>query len=123
MIYSTIQINGKEILRPNDFSPQREDIYVAEITTCTGDTIADRIGWRYSDMSLEWDTLPQAQLEILLSMSGESTITFMGADGTSHTESIVRTSAISTASRATSSDGNPVWSDVKVEVRFLNAHN
>jgi hypothetical protein len=74
-------------------------------------------------MSLEWDTLPQSQMEVLLSMSGQSTITFMGADGTSHTESIVRTSAISTASRATSSDGNPVWSDVKVEVRFLNAHN
>ena len=111
MIYSTIQINGKEILRPNDFSPQREDIYAAEITTCTGATIADRIGWRYSDMTLEWDMLPQAQLEILLSMSGESSITFMGADGISHTESIVRTSAISTASRATSSDGNPVWSD------------
>jgi hypothetical protein len=123
MIYSTIQINGKEILRPNDFSPQREDIYAAEITTCTGDTIADRIGWRYSDMTLEWDTLPQAHLEILLSMSGESTITFTDADGISHTENIVRTSAISTASRATSSDGNPVWSDVKVEVRFLNAHN
>jgi hypothetical protein len=123
MIYSTIQINGKEILRPNDFSPQREDIYAAEITTCTGATIADRIGWRYSDMTLEWDTLPQSQLEILLSMSGQSTITFTGADGASHTESIVRTSAISTASRATSSAGNPVWSDVKVEVRFLNAHN
>jgi len=123
MIYSTIQINGEEILRPNDFSPQREDIYAAEITTCTGATIAGRIGWRYSDMTLEWDLLPQSQMEVLLSMSGESSITFTDADGISHTESIVRTSAISTASRATSTDGNPVWSDVKVEVRFLNAHN
>jgi hypothetical protein len=123
MIYSTIQINGKEILRPNDFSPQREDIYAAEITTCTGATIADRIGWKYSDMTLEWDTLPQAQLEVILSMSGESTITFNDADGISHTEKIVRSSAVSTASRATSTDGNPVWSDVKVEVRFLDAYN
>jgi hypothetical protein len=123
MIYSTIQINGKEILRPNDFSPQREDIYAAEITTCTGATIADRIGWKYSDMTLEWDTLPQAQLEVLLSMSGEGTITFTDADGTSRTEQIVRSSAVSTASRATSADGKPVWSDVKVEVRFLDAYN
>jgi hypothetical protein len=123
MIYSTIQINGKEILRPNDFSPQREDIYAAEITTCTGATIADRIGWKYSDMTLEWDTLPQSQLEVLLSMSGESTITFTDADGISHTEKIVRTSAVSTATRSTSADGNPVWSDVKVEVRFLDAYN
>ena len=90
-------------------------------------------------MTLEWDVLPQEQLEVLLSMQGEGTITFTDADGKSHTESIVRssavstatrstgsivrTSAISTASRATSSDGNPVWSDVKVEVRFLDAHN
>lgn len=123
MIYSTIQINGKEILRPNDFSPQREDIYAAEITTCTGATIADRIGWKYSDMTLSWDTLPQSQLEVLLSMSGESTITFTDADGTSHTEKIVRTSAVSTATRSTSAGGNPVWSDVKVEVRFLDAYN
>jgi hypothetical protein len=123
MIYSTIQINGKEILRPNDFSPQREDIYAAEITTCTGATIADRIGWKYSDMTLSWDTLPQAQLEVLLSMSGESTIAFTDADGTSHTEKIVRTSAVSTATRSTQADGKPVWSDVKVEVRFLDAYN
>lgn len=123
MIYSTIKINGTEILRPNDFSPQREDIYAAEITTCTGKTIADLIGWKYSDMELSWDTLPQEQLEVLLSMSGESTIIFTDADGESHTESIVRNSAVSTSTRATDVSGNPVWKDVKVEVKFLNAHN
>nr|DAL21364.1 MAG TPA_asm: hypothetical protein [Caudoviricetes sp.] len=123
MIYSVIKINGTEILRPSDFSPQREDLYAAEITTCTGKTIADRIGWKYSDMTLEWDILPQKQLEVLLSMRGECEVTFTDADGISHTERIVRSSAVSTATRSTDAEGHPVWSDVKVEVRFLDAHN
>ena len=123
MIYSTIKINGTDILRPEDFSPQREDLYAAEITTCTGKTIADLIGWKYSDMTLEWDMLPQKQLEVLLSMQGECTITFTDADSISHTERIVRSSAVSTATRFTGADGHPVWSDVKVEVRFLDAHD
>lgn len=123
MIYSTIKINGTTVFRPNDFSPQREDIYAAEITTCTGKTIADRIGWKYSDMELSWDTLPQSQLEVLLDMSGESTIEFTDADGAMHTENIIRTSAVSTSTRSTDVSGNPVWKDVKVEVKFLNAHN
>lgn len=56
-------------------------------------------------------------------MSGESTFIFTDADGESHTESIVRTSAVSTSTRAMDAAGNPVWKDVKAEVRFLNAHN
>lgn len=123
MIYSTIKINGTDILRPSDFSPQREDLYAAEITTCTGKTIADRIGWKYSDMTMEWDMLPQKQLEVLLSMQGECEVTFTDADGISHTERIVRSSAVSTVTRSTGADGHPVWSDVKVEVRFLDAHD
>lgn len=123
MIYATIQINGSNILRPNGFSPKREDIYAAEITTCTGKTIADLVGWRYADMTLEWDTLPQESLDLLLSMTGEGTITFADADGEVHTESIVRTSAISTSTRTINQQGEPVWKDVKVEVRFLHAHH
>ena len=74
-------------------------------------------------MTLEWDMLPQKQLEVLLSMQGECTITFTDADGISHIEQIVRSSAVSTATRSTGADGHPVWSDVKVEVRFLDAHD
>ena len=67
-VYNTIQLNGVELFRPNDFAPKREDIYGAEITTCSGKVIADRVGWRYADMTLNWDTLPQAQLDVLLKM-------------------------------------------------------
>lgn len=123
MIYSMIKINDTDILRPNDFSPHREDIYAAEITTCTGKTIADRIGWRYADMTLEWDMLPQESLELLLDMTGECSITFTDADGVLRTESIVRTSAVTTSTRTRTHAGSPVWKDVRVEVRFLDAHN
>ena len=123
MIYSLIKINDTDILRPNDFSPQREDIYAAEITTCTGKTIADPIGWRYADMTLEWDMLPQESLDLLLSMTGECSITFTDADGTVHTESIVRASAVMTSTRTVTAGGSPVWKDVRVEVKFINAHN
>jgi hypothetical protein len=105
------------------FLPQREDIYAAEITTCTGKTIADRIGWRYADMTLEWDMLPQESLDLLLSMTGECSITFTDADGTVHTESIVRASAVMTSTRTVTAGGSPVWKDVRVEVKFINAHN
>lgn len=123
MIYSMIKINDTDILRPNDFSLHREDIYAAEITTCTGKTIADRIGWRYADMTLEWDMLPQESLDLLLSMTGQCSITFTDADGQIHTESIVRASAVMTSTRTITASGKPVWKDVRVEVRFINAHN
>lgn len=123
MIYSTMKLNGKEILRPNDFSPKREDIYAAEITTCTGKTVADLIGWRYSDMTLSWDMLPQDQLEALIEMRGTGELEFTDADGETHLEEIIRISAVTTSTRAKDVEGNPIWKDVQVEVRFINAHN
>lgn len=122
-IFNTITVNGTEIFRPNDFSPAREDLYAAEITTCTGKTIADLIGWKYSDMDLKWDSLPQAQLDVLLSMSGESTLGFRDVDGADHTESIVPTSRVFVATRSTGPDGNGLWKDVSVGVKFLNVHD
>lgn len=53
-IFNTIQINGTDLYRPTDFSPAREAVYAGEYKTCLGETIADLIGWRYSDMTLEW---------------------------------------------------------------------
>ena len=122
-VYNTIQLNGVELFRPNDFAPKREDIYGAEITTCSGKVIADRVGWRYADMTLNWDTLPQAQLDVLLALAGQATLVFTDADGTSHTEQIIPTSRVWVATRLTGKDGNALWKDVSMGVKFLNAHN
>lgn len=120
--FNNIKINGTNIYRPNGFTPQRQDVYAAEITTCTGKTIADLIGWKFANMTMQWDALPQDQLEVLLAMSGECTLEFTDADGVARTEAVVRTSAVTTATRFTR-NGVPVWSNVQLEVMFLNAHN
>lgn len=122
-IFNTIQINGTELYRPTDFSPGREAVYAGEYTTCLGETIADLIGWRYSDMTLEWGSLPQYQLDVLLAMSGECTLVFTDADGVTHTESVIPTTKVFVATRHTGPDGHALWQDVSVGVRFLNVHH
>lgn len=121
--FNTIAINGEDIIRPNGFSPQREDLYAGEIVTCIGNIEADLVGWKYADMTMQWDALPEDQLQTLLAMKGECTLEFDDADGESRFEKIVRTGAVSTATRHVRPDGTPLWTDVNVEVRFINAHN
>ena len=122
-VFDTITIDNKTFLRPNDFKPAREYVYAGEIVTCTGKTIADLIGWKYADMSLEWDTLPQSQLEDLLDLDGtEVTFTFTDADGTTASETVIPLTHSLTAKREVT-DGIPAWKDVKTDLRFINVHH
>jgi len=121
--FNTIMINGEDIIRPNGFSPKREDLYAGEITTCNGSITADLVGWKYADTTMQWDALPEDQLQTLLAMKGEATLTFDDADGNTRSEKIIRTSAVTTATRHIGPEGTPLWIDVNVEVRFINAHN
>lgn len=107
---------------PNNFSPQREHVYAAEITTCSGKTIADRIGWKYADMTMEWGTLPQDQLAILLAMDGTDTLAFTDVDGTSASEDVFPLSNVWIGTRYLGEDGQPLWRDVKMTIRFVNVH-
>lgn len=122
MIFNTITIGGAAFYRPNDFTPQREYVYSGEITTCTGKTIADLVGWKYSDISLSWDSLPQEQLENLLALNGEAvTFTFTDVDGTTASEQVIPVTHSMTATRYLKGD-TPVWRDVQTDLRFINAH-
>ena len=116
-----IIINGVQIPRPPKFSPAREDIYKGNYVTCTGKTIADRIGWKYSDMSLEWDGLPQQAVDVLVNMSGVNFIVFDDLDGEIVEEQIVRTSAVALRHRYTLG-GVVIWKKVKVEIKFIGSH-
>ena len=116
-----IIINGEQIPRPPKFSPAREDIYKGDYVTCTGKTIADKIGWKYSDMSLEWDALPQQMVDVLVNMSGVNTIVFDDLDGELVSEQIVRTSAVALRHRYTLG-GVVIWKKVKVEIKFIGSH-
>ena len=107
--------------KPVNFMPEREDVYASEITTCTGKLIADRIGWKFADIKLEWGALTQAQINILVNMSGIHTLTFDDADGT-HTENVIRKNAVSLRNRNTI-NGVTYWRDVSLELVFTDVHN
>lgn len=117
-----ITINGNQILRPPTFAPQIEDIYAGEYTTCTGKTVGDVVGWKYSDATLTWDALPQSSVDVLVAMSGENSLTFVSPSGTTTTETVIRDSAVQLQNRNTIR-GEVWWKNVSVQIRFVNAHN
>lgn len=117
-----ITINGNQILRPPAFAPQIEDIYAGEYTTCTGKTVGDVVGWKYSDATLTWDALPQSSVDVLIAMSGENSLTFVSPSGTTTTETVIRDSVVQLQNRNTIR-GEVWWKNVSVQIRFVNAHN
>ena len=116
-----ITIDGNRIYKPREFAPQIEDLYAGEYTTCTGKIVGDRIGWKWSDMVLQWEALPQDMVDILVGMTGESTMVFDAPQGT-QTEKIIRASAVQLRNRNTIR-GKTIWRNVSVAVRFIGAHN
>lgn len=123
-IFNSIRINGKEIYRSNGFTLQREWIYAAEIETCIGKRCADVVGWRYSDLNLSWDNLPQDQLQAILDLSGtEVDMVFANEKNETVTEKVIPTVISSQATRLTDPQGNSAWTGIGLTVRFINAHN
>ena len=116
-----ITIGGDQIYKPPGFAPQMEDLYSGEYVTCTGKVVGDRIGWRWADMTLEWQALPQSMVDILTGMNGEETMVFDAPQGT-QTEKIIRTSSVQLRNRNTIR-GETFWLNVKVDIRFIEAHN
>lgn len=109
------------IRKPADFSPQREDVYAGEYTTCTGAIKADRIGWKYSDMTLHWDALSEDDVAILVALGAGDTLDFDDLDGTTASENIIRTSIVGLRHRYTI-NSKVWWKDVSVDVRFIDVH-
>lgn len=122
-IFNTIKLNDNEIFRPSDFTLQREQIYAAEYETCSGKRVGDLIGWRYADMTLSFDTLPQAQLDVLLQLSGETSMKFVDEEGNEVTETVIPKVLAMTATRFTRPDGSAVWRGIGLGVQFIDAHN
>lgn len=122
-IFNTITINGGEVLRPNDFTLERENIVAAEYMTYDGKRHADLIGWRYADLTLQFDTLPQDQLLGLFgSMGGTVNMTFTDEEGNSVTELVSINSSGAAATRFTGEDGNVMWKNVAFKVQFMDSH-
>lgn len=123
-VFNTITIDGQEIYRGNDFTLQREYIYAGEVVTCTGKLCADVVGWRYSPLALQWDNLPQDQLQKILSLSGhEVNMTFSNEENETVTEAVIPTTTTAQVTRLTDPNGDVAWSGIGLEIRFINAHN
>lgn len=118
--YDKIILDGAEFPRPVGFSPQREDVYAGEITTMTGKTLKDLVGWKYSDIDLSWSILPQEDVENLIKLSGEFYLDFDDAEGT-QSEKVSRESTVSMRHRYTI-NGKYYWKDVSIKIKFLDVH-
>lgn len=119
--FHKIKVNDNSIIAPNNFELEREDVYTAEYTTCTGKLIADKIGWKYANTTMQWDTLPDDMLAILTGTTGAFTLKFTDSDG-SHTENVIRLGVRNTATRFTDDFGNALWRNIELEVSFTNVH-
>lgn len=120
-LYGEIRLDGEFLPKPRNFMPGREDVYAGEYTTCTGKTIADKIGWKFSDLDLQWDALKQSDIDKLINLTNACSLRFDDADGL-HTEDVIRTSAVSLRNRNTI-DGVTWWRDVSAQFKFINTHN
>ena len=124
LIFNSITIDDNEIFRGNDFALQREYIYAGEYETCTGKRCADRVGWRYSDLTISWDNLPQDQLEYLLALNGEEVdFTFANESGTTVTEKVRPSVIASQAAIFTDPNGVKSWKNISLQLQFTEAHN
>lgn len=124
-IFNGITINGTTIPRPSDFELTRENVYAAELTTCTGKIIADCIGWRFADVILQWDYLTQEDLNVIMNLNHTTTISFDYPDGTTnetYTENVIIRERTTVGSRMTDSAGNQIWKDIQMGVSFINVH-
>lgn len=123
-IFNTISIDDNEIFRGNNFTLERNWIYAAEIETCTGKRCADVIGWRYNDLTINWDNLPQDQLQVLLDLDGsEVEMTFSNEENQSVTETVIPLVMTSQVTRLTDPNGDIAWTGIGLQIRFINAHN
>lgn len=122
--FNTISIDNKEIFRGNEFALQREYIYAGQYETCTGKRCADVVGWRYSDLTINWGNLPQSQLEDILDLNGtEVEMTFESESGASVTEKVIPLVISSQASLHTDPFGNKAWTNISLQLQFTEAHN
>lgn len=121
-IYNTITINGTEVYRPNEFTLQRENVFAGEYETCTGRRIADLIGWRYADMTLSFEMLPEAMMDDLLSIEGDVNMTFSNELNESVTERVIVRASTAQVTRFTDDQGVVLWKDFGLEISFINAH-
>ena len=123
-VFNTIKINGTEVYRPNEFTLQREAVTAGEYTTCLGELRADLIGWKYADMELSFDMLPEAMMEPLLALSGIGAVDmiFTNEAGDEVTEQVFARASTAQVTRFTNDQGVVLWRDFALNITFVTTH-
>lgn len=121
-----IQINGKSIPYPNDFTMSKVANITNELTTMTGKTIADVNGWKYADQTLKWDFLYEAELNTLFSetdtLNGTFELTFDDPESGQMTINAFRRSRITVKTRYRE-NGNIVFTGIELNLAFPDAYH
>lgn len=124
-IFNAIQIIADgttyTLPRPSGFTVEREEVYAGELTTCTGNYYADRIGWKYADMDLTWEILEPADLDNLLVLPSVVTLRWTDANGSNRSDSVRITKRAATGTRFTKNN-RLYWKDVSLGVSFNGVH-
>lgn len=123
---------------PNDFQMMKEPNIVAEITTMSGQTIADVNGWKFADTTLQWDYLPDEYLKIILEetdpitkgvfkfgfyeMQHSVTRAMNGQRPSRVARNALRKSAVSTKTCFHTKEGYLVWKDVEMTLSFPDVY-
>lgn len=119
MQYDTIKINGEIYPRPVNFGLQKEDILAAEYQTANGSIHADVVGWRYADLTLSWEALPQPQAAFLDSLRGTVELEVDDPAGTKKYK--VQRKAFTAIRHRYPQNGEYIWKNVSITFKFLEA--
>lgn len=114
------EINGTIIVEPIQLQMARADNIVSQLTTQSGRTIADIRGWKYADTVLAWGTIPEGQLQFLLTLK-EFDLTFDDFDGVK-TIKAIRKSFAGQKQRFLK-DGKAFYANFGLEVMFPDVYD
>ena len=120
-----IKVNGHQVPYPNGFKMTRVPNIVAEITTLTGQKIADYNGWKYDQATLSWDYLKEEELQTLLSQTdaanGSFLLTFFDTEDGEKTINAWRISRVTTKTRF-KEKGHIVWTGIELTLDFPDCY-
>lgn len=120
-----IKINNIEIPHPLNFAMQPAPNINNEYVTLDGETVADICGYKYADVTLEWEYLKESDLQNLLTQTNTSSglfdFTYEDVEDGVKTIKAYRTSLTTQETRSRDANNNIIWRNIKMGVTFPNS--
>lgn len=119
-----IKINGRSFPLPKDFEMNTAPNIVSEITTMSGNLIADVNGWVYQDTTLAWDWLDADVLTSLMEET-QDVFDFTFDDMNSGVQKTIKAYRKGTGGKkiATITPDNKVqWTGIQISVGFPDCY-